>query len=84
LILFNIKFNKTESIELINFYENREDFEPNKRSLQNTNDNKCSEFSDCFNCTSYSDKNVDCYWFKGSCMNNTSQRLLKLNFILVE
>lgn len=42
------------------------------RKLRNLeSSDKCPTFSDCFNCTSYSDKNVDCYWYKDGCRNNT-------------
>ena len=72
-LILNKNLNKTESIELINFVHNKGEIKLKKRSLQITYD-KCTEYTDCFNCTSYSDKNVDCHWSKGSCTNNTSPR----------
>ncbi len=29
----------------------------------------CSKFSDCFNCTTYIDAYVNCFWSKGACVS---------------
>lgn len=65
----------------LNKWKNEELFDKDSefRHLQNTKPNilsnllsnlgKCSQFQDCFNCTSYIDDYVNCYWRSGMCTN---------------